>query len=112
MIETNPRWITDRRKSQTAPASTSRERLGRAVICQTVKDIVENNRKYVDFYDENWGSTRCVDHALWFIQDEGVDIGSYTWYCSLVGIDPELIRGALNRGDWDLLKQIAKIPLH
>jgi len=112
MIEKVPRWITDRRVSKTAPAASSRERVGRAVITQAVKDIVDNNRKYVDFYNPDWGSIRCVDHALWFIQDKAVDIGSYTWYCSLVGIDPEWIRSAVERGDWDLLTKITKIPLH
>lgn len=103
---------TPRKMTKPLTPVLSRERVGRAVITQAVKDIVENNRRYVDFYHEHWGSVRCVDHALWFIQDEAVDIGSYTWYCVLVGIDPEWIRGALNRGDWALLEKITKIPLH
>ena len=112
MIEKLPRWITDRGVSKPGPECSGEEKLGRAIITQAVKDIVDNNRKYVDFYNENWGTMRCVEQALWFINDKGVDIESYTWYCELVGIDPEWIRGALRRGDWDLLEQITKIPLH
>ena len=102
----------DRRKIQTNKVNPSRTRVARAVIVQACRDIVENNRKFVDFYDEGWGNIRCVDHALWFIQDEAVDIGSFSWYCSMVGVKPEYIRNALNGGDWAMLQRIAAIPFH
>lgn len=102
----------DRRKIQTNKANPSRQRVARAVIVQAVRDIVENNRKFIDFYDENWGIIRCVDHAIWFIQDEAVDIGSFSWYCSMVGVKPEHIRNALASGDWAMLQRIAAIPFH
>ena len=102
----------DRRKIQTNKVNPSRTRVARAVIVQACRDIVENNRKFVDFYDPGWGTTRCVDHAIWFIQDEAVDIGSFSWYCSMVGVKPEHIRNALDSGDWAMLQRIAAIPFH
>ena len=102
----------DCRKIQTNKRTPARQRVARAVIVQAVRDIVENRRKFVDFYDPNWGTIRCVDHAIWFIQDEGVDIGSFSWYCNMVGIKPNYIRGALDRGDWAMLRRIAAIPFH
>jgi len=103
---------TDRRKIQTNKGTPSRTRVARAVIVQAIRDIVENNRKFIDFYHEEWGNIRCVDHAIWFIQDEAVDIGSFTWYCSMVGVEPEHIRNALKGGDWPMLQRIAAIPFH
>jgi len=104
--------MDDRRKIQTNKGTPSRQRVARAVIVQACRDIVENNRKFIDFYDENWGNIRCVDHAIWFIQDEAVDIGSFSWYCSMVDVKPEYIRNALASGDWAMLQRIAAIPFH
>lgn len=100
------------KKSFTSPAASSRERVAMAVIVQGVKDIVDNNTRYIDFYNENWGTTRAVDHALWWFQDEAVDVGSYSWYCEVVGIDPDHIRKAINTGDWESLTAFAKVSLH
>jgi len=100
------------KKSFTSPSASSRERVAMAVIVQAVKDIVDNNTRYIDFYNENWGDIKAVDHALWFFQDEAVDVGSYSWYCEVVGIDPEHIRKAINTGDWDALVSFSKVSLH
>lgn len=106
------RTMDERRKIQTNKSTSSQLRVARAVIVQAVRDIVENNRKFIDFYDPGWGNVRCVDHALWFIKDEAVDIGSFSWYCSMVGVKPEYIRNALEGGDWAMLQRIAAIPFH
>lgn len=110
MKELEPK--TDRKKIQTNKGTPSRQRWARAVLVQAVRDIVLNNRKFVDFYNPEWANIRCVDHALWFINDEAVDMGSYSWYCSIVQIDPDLIRNAIRDGDWDMLTRISKIPFH
>lgn len=102
----------DRRKIQTNKSEPSRKRVARAVIVQACRDIVLNNRKFIDFYDEDWGEIRAVDHALWFFKDEGVDTGSYTWYCSLIDLDPEPIRVAIRVGNWDMLSQISEVAFH
>ena len=83
-----------------------------AVIVQAVKDIVENNTKYIDFYDPEWGQVRAVDQALLFFADEIVDIGTYPWYCECVGIDPDHIRKAINTGDWNALVAFSKVNVH
>ncbi len=102
----------DRRKIQTNKSEPSRMRVARAVIVQACRDIVLNNRKFVDFYDEDWGEIRASTQALWFFEDEGVDVGSYTWYCSLIQLDPEPIRNAIRVGNWDMLSQISKVAFH
>lgn len=95
-----------------ARPSSDEERLALAVLVQGVKDIVENNPKYVDFYDPEWGTTRAIDNALAFFEDRGVDIGTYTWYCQVIGIDPEHIRKAIDTGGWEALVAFSKINVH
>ena len=92
--------------------SSDEERVALAVLVQGVRDIVENNQKYVDYYDPEWGRQRCVDQALYFFADEVVDIGSYAWYCEIVGIDPNHIRKAINTGNWDALVAFSKVNVH
>jgi hypothetical protein len=103
---------SDRRKIQTNKGEPSRHRVARAVIVQACRDIVLNNRKFIDFYDEGWGTIRASEHALWFFTDEGVDAGSYAWYCSLIDLDPEPIRVAIRVGNWDMLSKIADVAFH
>ncbi len=93
-------------------SSSDEERMALAVLVEGVKDIVTNNTKYVDFYDPEWGTIRAVDNALAFFEDEGVDKGTYAWYCSIVGVDPDHIRTAIETGDWDALVAFSKINVH
>ncbi len=104
--------VEDRRKIQTNKSEPAQHRLARAVIVQACRDIVLNNRKFVDFYDEGWGEIRGSEHALLFFEDEGVDVGSYPWYCSLIDLDPEPIRVAIRVGNWDMLSQISEVSFH
>ncbi len=106
------RLMDNRRKLQTNKSEPSRKRVARAVIVQACRDIVLNNRKYIDFYDEEWGTIRASEQALEFFTAEGVDAGSYTWYCGLINLDPEPIRVAIRVGNWDMLSQISEVAFH
>lgn len=99
------------RMKQARPSSDE-ERMALAVLVQGVKDIIENNQKYVDFYDPEWGTVKAVDNALAFFADKGVDIGTYTWYCQVIGIDPAHIRAAIDTGDWEALTAFSKVNVH
>ncbi len=113
------RQVTSKKRLDTSPvgktlnrSSSDEERVALAVLVQGVKDIVDNNQKYIDFYDPEWGTVKAVDNALTFFADEGVDIGTYAWYCQVVGIDPAHIRTAINSGDWDALTTFSKTNVH
>lgn len=115
----NTKACTSKKRLDTSPVgkslartSSDEERMALAVLVQGVKDIVDNNQKYVDFYDPEWGTIKAVDNALAFFADEVVDIGTYPWYCELVGIDPAHIRNAINTGDWDALTAFSKVNVH
>jgi len=82
------------------------------MIQQAVRDIVSNRKDMIDLKHPTLKHIRAVDQAIWWFEDEDDGLGSYAFCCTLLDINPDRLRNAIQAGDWEKLKQIANIPIH
>ena len=57
--------------------------------------------------------------ARWWILDDekkdwgsGDGVGSYLWCCELLDYEPSELRRHVQEENWDVLRKIARMPLH